>query len=48
VVRVYGGCRVNLQSVVVVRRIFKETIGWVEYLMRKQEEKLPVYSQLTM
>jgi hypothetical protein len=47
-VRVYSGCRVNLQRVVVVRRILKETIGWVEDLMRKQKEKLPVFSQLTM
>ena len=48
VVRVYSGCRVNLQSIVVVRRILKETIRWVEDLMRKQEEKLSDHSQLAM
>jgi hypothetical protein len=47
-VRVDSGCRINLQSVVVVCRILKETIGWVKDLMGEEEEKFSVRDQSIM
>jgi hypothetical protein len=38
VVRVDPGRRVNLQRVVVVRRVFEQTVAWVEDLVRQKEE----------
>ena len=31
--------RVDLEGIVVVGRIFEQTIEWIEHLMRKQEEE---------
>ena len=42
VVRVDTGCRADLQSIVVVCRVLKETVGRIKDLMRKQEEKFPI------
>lgn len=36
------GVWVNLESVVVVGRVFEQTVEWVEHLVRKQEEELSV------
>lgn len=38
--RVNARCRVNLKGVIVVGRVFKETIEGVEHFMREEEEKL--------
>lgn len=32
---------VNLQGIVVVRRVFEQAVEWVEHFMREQEEELP-------
>ena len=37
-VRIDAGCGVDLQGIVVVRRIFKQPIARVEYFMRQEEE----------
>lgn len=36
-----GGCRVDLQTVVTLARIFKQTVHRVQHLMRKKKEPLP-------
>ena len=41
-VGIYTRCWVNLESVVVVGRVLKETVERIEHLMRKQEEELPM------
>ena len=38
--RVNARCRVDLKGIVVVGRVFKETIEGVEHFMREEEEKL--------
>ena len=45
VVQVLGvdtGSRVNLEGVVVVRRVLEQTVEGVEHLVREQEEEFPV------
>lgn len=34
--------RIDLESVVVVRRVFEQTVKGIEHFMRKQKEKLSV------
>lgn len=41
VVGVDGGGRVDLQTVVVLSGIFKQTVHWVQHLMGQQEEPFP-------
>lgn len=40
--RVDTGGWVDLQGIVVVRRILEETVEWVEHFVRQQEEKFSV------
>jgi hypothetical protein len=40
---VYPRVGVDLQRIIVMCRVFKETIKWIEHLVRKKEEKLPVF-----
>lgn len=41
-VGVDGGCRVNLQTVVVLAGVLKQTVHGVQHLMGQQEEPFPV------
>lgn len=43
--RIDPGVRVDLEGVVVVCRIFEQTVKWVKHLMREKEKKLSVYGQ---
>jgi hypothetical protein len=36
------GCRVDLERIIVVGRIFEKTVKWIEHLMREQEEEFSV------
>ncbi len=40
---VYPRVRVDLQRIIVMCRVLKETIKWIEHLVRKKEEKLPAF-----
>ena len=42
VVGVEAGRRVNLEGVVVVRRVLEQTVEGVEHLVGEEEEELPV------
>lgn len=46
VIRVDSRARIYLQSIVVVRRILKQTITWIENFMREKEEPFPRFSAL--
>jgi len=41
VVRVDGGCRVDLQTVVALAGVFKQTVHGVQHLVRQEEEPFP-------
>jgi hypothetical protein len=41
VLRVHAGRRVDLQGIVVVRRVLEQTVERVEHLVRKKEEEFP-------
>lgn len=43
IVQVFGvdaRCRVDLERIIVVGRVFEEAVEWVKHLMREEEEEL--------
>ena len=40
--RIDAGCRIDLQRIVVVRRVFEKAVERVKHFVRQQEEELSV------